>query len=247
MKTYTVEQATLFGHATPTAYGDEKFSVRDMPHDEANAIIIANHYSGRVYSLSKHHHGVYIGGVLAGCLQWGPGMNPASGGSVVKGTKPGEWLELNRMWLSDSAPRNSESRAVAYSVKLLRKQRPEVKWLQSFADERCGCLGVVYQACSFLYIGEHTSIFWELDGEWYHNIAATVRGDELHKRKGAAHLQANIDRATKHEYRQFRYWRGLTKAARRNLLHEPCEYPKPNRELQKHGVVCGGAVAESDL
>ena len=233
MRTYTVEQATLFGHATPTAYGDEGFSVRDIPRDKATAMIIANHYSGKVYNLSAHHHGVYISGVLVGCLQWGPGMNPASGDGVVKGTKPGEWLELNRMWLSDDAPRNSESRAVAYSVKLLRKQRPDVHWLQSFADERCGCLGVVYQACSFLYLGEHTSIFWELDGEWYHNIAATVRGEELNNRKGAAFLQANIGRAIKHEFRQFRYWRGLTNTAKRNLLLAPREYPKPNAERQR--------------
>lgn len=207
MKGYTVEQDTLFGHATPIAYGSNEFCVRDIPREKANAMIISNHYSGKIYNLSEHHHGVYIDGTLVGCLQWGPGMNPSSGESVVRGTKQGEWLELNRMWLSDKAPRNSESMAVSYSIKLLRKQRPEVKWLQSFADERCGCLGVVYQACSFLYLGEHTSIFWELDGEFYHNISATVRGEELKKRKGAAFLQANIERAKKHEFRQFRYWR----------------------------------------
>ena len=226
MKTYTVEQATLFGHATPTAYGDETFSVRDMPRDKANTMIIANHYSGKAYNLSEHHHGVYIGGVLVGCLQWGPGLNPASGGGVVKGTESGEWLELNRMWLSGDAPRNSESRAVAYSVKLLRKQRPAVQWLQSFADERCGCLGVVYQACSFLFLGEHTSIFWELDGEWYHNICMTATNGKEGP-KGRI-LQARRNEAIKHEFRQFRYWRGLTKTAKRNLLLAPREYPKPN-------------------
>jgi len=233
MKEYTITQGSLFGHAIPTAYGDEHFSIRNITRDKANAMIIANHYSGKVYNLSEHHHGVYIEETLVGCLQWGPGMNPASGGSVVKGTKPGEWLELNRMWLSDDAPRNSESRAVSYSIKLLRKQRPEVQWLQSFADERCGGLGVVYQACSFLYLGEHTSIFWELDGIWYHNISATVRGKELEHRKGAAFLQANIDRATKHEFRQFRYWRGLTNAAIKNLALVQHEYPKPCKYLRQ--------------
>jgi adenine modification enzyme len=225
-RAYGIAQDTLFGHATPESYGSEEFRVSIIPRDAANDMVIANHYSGKVFPLSEEHHGVYIFGELSGVLQWGPGMNPASGGSVVKGTKSGEWLELNRMWLSDDAPRNSESKAVAYSVKLIRKRRPNVKWLQSFADERCGGLGVVYQACSFDYLGEHTSIFWELDGEWFHNIAATVRGDELGKRKGAAYLQANIGRAEKHELRQFRYWRGLSKSAHKNLILKKQAYPK---------------------
>lgn len=230
MREYITEQATLFGHATPVGYGDGGFIVRDIPRDKANRMIAANHYSGKFYNLSEHHHGVYIDGALVGCLQWGPGMNPASGDGVVSGTVPGEWLELNRMWLDDVAPRNSESRAISFSIRLLRKQRPEVQWLQSFADERCGRLGVVYQACSFLYLGEHVSVFWELDGEWYHNIAATVRGEELNKRKGAAYLQANIARAIRHEFRQFRYWRGLTSGSVRNLLLKPMPYPKPDEK-----------------
>ena len=235
MKGYAFEQAALFGHAVPIGYGDHDFAVRDIARDVANQLIIANHYSGKVFPLSEHHHGVYIGGPLVGCLQWGPGMNPASGDGVVRGSRNGEWLELNRMWLDDVAPRNSESRAISYSIKLLRKQRPKVQWVQSFADERCGRLGVVYQACSFLYLGEHVSVFWELDGVWYHNIAATVRGDELHRRKGAAFLQANIERAKRHEFRQFRYWRGLTNAAHRDLLLQPRDYPKP----------CGNGLADT--
>jgi hypothetical protein len=90
VKHYTIKQQTLFGHATPTGYGDDAFHVSNIPRNKANALIIANHYSGKVYNLSEHHHGVYIGTKLVGCLQWGPGMNPASGGGVVKGTKPGE-------------------------------------------------------------------------------------------------------------------------------------------------------------
>ena len=52
------------------------------------------------------------------------------------------------MWLDDKAKRNSESMAVSYSFKYLRGKFPKVKWVQSFADERCGGFGIVYQACS---------------------------------------------------------------------------------------------------
>jgi adenine modification enzyme len=224
--TYSVGQMTLFGQAEVVAFGDDSFRIEVVPRDIANRIIKANHYSGKVFGLSSEHHGVYIDGALVGILQWGPGMNPASGGGVVEGTPAGAWLELNRMWLDDVAPRNSESRAISYSVKLLKRTRPRVEWVQSFADERCGCLGVVYQACSFLYLGEHTSTFWELDGEMFHNIAMTVRGDELEKRKGAAKLQRNAARATRHDLRQFRYWRSLRGNPAKRLKFPVLAYPK---------------------
>ena len=226
MSRYTIGQMSLFGHAQVIAFGCEGFDVRTIGRDVANDLICRNHYSGKVYPLSTEHHGIYIDGELLGVLQWGAGMNPDSGSSIVSGTKNGEWLELNRMWLDDAAPRNSESRAISFSIKLLRKTRPEVQWIQSFADERCGGLGVVYQACSFDYLGEHTSVFWELDGQWYHNISATVRGDALSKRPSAAHLQANLEKATRHELRQFRYWKGLTKNAKRCLMLPILPYVK---------------------
>ena len=54
-------------------------------------------------------------------------------------------------------------------IKKLKKKYPKIKWIQSFADERCGGFGIVYQACSFSYFGEHNSLFWTLDGVIYHN------------------------------------------------------------------------------
>ena len=84
--TYSVGQMTLFGQAEVVAFGDDSFRIEVVPRDIANRIIKANHYSGKVFGLSSEHHGVYIDGALVGILQWGPGMNPASGGGVVEGT-----------------------------------------------------------------------------------------------------------------------------------------------------------------
>jgi hypothetical protein len=222
---YTTGQLTLMGHAGVVAFGTAAFRVACIPRDKANDLIIRGHYSGKVFPLSEEHHGVFIEGALVGVLQWGPGMNPGSGAGIVAGTENGTWLELNRMWLDDAAPHGIATRAIAYSLRLIRRRRPEVAWVQSFADERCGKIGLVYRAANFTYLGEHTSIFWELDGEWYHNIAATVGPAELRKRKGAAKLQANMDRAIRHEFRQFRYFYALKRSATRNLLLTPQPYP----------------------
>lgn len=128
------------GSREAIGFGDASFSVRLIDRNLANDLIIANHYSRRVYRASTLHLGVFMAAELVGVLQFGFAMNPASADSVVAGTLMTEYLELNRMWLADVAPRNSESRALAYAIRLIRRVRPAVKWIQSFADERCACL-----------------------------------------------------------------------------------------------------------
>jgi len=225
MTGFIISQPSLFGQARPIGFGDAAFAVREIPREQANDIIRRNHYSGKVYPSSMHHLGVFIDRDLCGVLQWGCAMNPASGASIVPGLTVDRWRELNRMWLDDKAPRNSESRAISYSVKYLRRVVPGLAMLQSFADERCGGLGVVYQACSFGFYGEHTSTFWELDGEVYHNIAMTVTND-IAGRKGAQHLQANRERAVRMDLRQFRYLRFLSTTAERACMLKRQPYPK---------------------
>lgn len=221
---YIFDQAS--GKREAVGFGEPTFYVRLLDRNVANQIIIANHYSRRVYRASTLHLGVWVEGEMLGVLQYGYAMNPASAGSVVAGTAMNEYLELNRMWLDDRAPRNSESRALAASIRLIRRLRPAVKWIQSFADERCGLFGTVYQAAGFTYHGEHRGIFWELDGEYYHNSLVTNGRTATSPR--AAYIRANLDRATRHELRQFRYLRFLQRRFAKACRHPVRPFPKPD-------------------
>jgi len=219
-------QADLFGRREAIGFGEAPFYVRLVEKELANRIIVANHYSKRVYLATTLHLGVIVAGALEGILQYGFAMNPASADSVVAGTGMSDYLELNRMWLSDTAPRYSESRALAYSIRLIRRIRPTVKWIQSFADERCGLFGTVYQAAGFTFHGEHAGIFWELDGDFFHNSLMTNSRSAGSPR--AAYLLANRDRAVRHELRQFRYLRFLQTRFARACRYPPQPYPKPD-------------------
>ena len=159
-------------------------------------------------------------------------MNPASCGSVVEGTEMNQYLELNRMWLSDKAEQYSESRAISASFKYIRGKFPKVKWVQCFADERCGRFGIVYQACSFVYYGEHTSDFWELDGVVYHNIQMTVAENSKRYKGEAKKLQQNKERAVKMTLRQFRYIKYIDQSWRKKCLLKEKPYPKHYLERQ---------------
>lgn len=219
-------QASLFGQPDVIGFGDDAFCVKEIGRDFANGVIVANHYSGKVVKTSWVHLGVFIGGEFMGVLQFGPAMNPASAGSVVAGTAIDEYLELNRMWLDDIAPHCSESRALSHAFKFIRRKHPKVKWVQSFADERCGKFGAVYQAAGFRYFGEHTSTFWELDGETYHNSILT-NGNRAHL-PGAITLKAGIDRATRHELRQFRYLYFMAPRFAKGVKLKERPFPKPH-------------------
>lgn len=216
-------QGELFGERRAVGFGDDSFCIKEIDRGLANALIQRNHYSRKFYNASYIHFGVFIDGGLVGVLQFGYAMNPASQASVVANTKIDEYLELNRMWLDDCAPRNSESRALSAAIKTIRASYPKIKWIQSFADERCRLGGVVYQACNFRYYGEHTATFWELDGEIYHNSLMT-RSPNLSK--AAAVLQGGKDRAIPNDLRQFRYIYFMKPRFAKKCLLKECEYPK---------------------
>jgi len=222
MKGY-IEEQTLFGHNDIVGFGTDDFYVKEITRDKANFIIKKNHYSKKFYSASYIHLGVFINKDLIGVLQYGYAMNPASQQSVVKNTGIKEYLELNRMWLDDKAERNSESKAISYSIKYIKRKYPAVKWIQSFADERCGCFGIVYQAANFKYYGEHEAIFWTLDNEIYHNSLMTRR-PELSK--SAAILQEGRDRAESEKLRQFRYIYFIDKRSIKDCLLTEKPYEK---------------------
>ncbi len=214
----------IYGHGGVAGFGARDFHVAQVPSRLARQVIIEHHYSGRVVQNSYVHLGVFREGVMEGVLQFGYSMNPAHADKVVAGATSKTHLELNRMWLADAAPRNSESRALSHAMKYLRQAMPHVEWVQSFADERCGCLGVVYQAANFLYLGSHRTAFYELDGQIYHPMLMTAHGKN--GRRGP-YLLANRHRATRHSLRQFRYIFFLRKAARRRLKMRVRPYPKP--------------------
>lgn len=224
MKDYIFSnQMSLYGQRDIIGFGDDCFLVRELDRMRANDLIVQHHYSHKFYNATYIHLGVYISGELLGVLQYGYAMNPASCGSVVDGTAQDQYLELNRMWLDDKAPRNSESQAISYSIKYIRGKYPKIKWIQSFADERCGGFGIVYQAANFEYYGEHTAVFWTLDNEVYHNSLMT-RDPKLSK--AAAHLQRHKANATSSELRQFRYIYWIDRRWKKRCQLKQMCYPK---------------------
>ena len=219
------DQASLWGAPDAIGFGDDDFYVKEIPKDLSKKLIIENHYSKKCCNdATTHIHlGVFIKSELLGVLQLGYAMNPQSAGSVVIGTNLDEYKELNRMWLDDKAERNSESKAISYAVKYIKSRFKKVKWIQSFADERCGGLGIVYQAANFSYRGEHISTFWNFEGETFHNSLIT---NNNRNKKAELEARGFNERAEKETLRQFRYIYFLDKRCKKMCTLKEMPYPK---------------------
>ena len=124
-----------------------------IPSNVANDFVKKNHYSGKVVPNSKLHFGCFLDNKLGGVMSYGASINKKGTINLVKGTKWSGFIELNRMAFSDILPKYSESRCIAISMKLLKKNAPHIKWVISFADAtQCGD-GTIYRASGFKLVG----------------------------------------------------------------------------------------------
>ncbi len=132
----------------------------------AARIVRRYHYSGKVVPNSQIHIGVFLEGRCEGALQFGPPMDKRKTMGLVADTRWNGFIELNRMAFSDRLPRNSESRALAVALRMIKKHYPHIEWILSFADAtQCGD-GTIYRAAGFDLTGikKNRSIIRLADG-----------------------------------------------------------------------------------
>lgn len=127
--------------------------IKVIPASVANPFVRAHHYSGKVVPNSLLHFGAFLDGQLHGVLSYGCSMDKRKTMALVEGTGWNEFLELNRMAFDDYLPRNAESYCIGKTLRMIRKQAPQIKWVISFADgTQCGD-GTIYRASNFVLTG----------------------------------------------------------------------------------------------
>ena len=124
--------------------------VKVIPAKVAVPFVKKHHYSGKVVQNSSLHFGAFLDGKLHGVMSYGSPLDKSKILGIVKDTGWNEMLELNRMVFDDYLPKNSESRCIAISIKLIKKNAPQIKWILSFSDgTQCGD-GTIYRASGFV-------------------------------------------------------------------------------------------------
>lgn len=124
-----------------------------IPSKIANRFVKKWHYSGTVSQTSSLHFGAFLDNQLHGVMSYGSPMDKRKCITFVEGTGWNEFLELNRMAFDDYLPKNSESRCLSVSFKLIQKNAPHIKWILSYSDAvQCGD-GAIYRASGFKLTG----------------------------------------------------------------------------------------------
>jgi len=127
--------------------------IKPIPSKAANNFVKLFHYSNTYVNNSVIHFGVFLNKKLEGVLSYGNPIDKRKVLVLVKDTKWQSMLELNRMAFSDNLPKNSESRAISITIKLIKKNYSHINWILSFADgTQCGD-GTIYRASGFSLIG----------------------------------------------------------------------------------------------
>jgi hypothetical protein len=136
----------------------KELRLEPIEHFVARKIWLTEHYLHRDYAGATLEFGVFSPSMreLIGAI----GFSSRLGGSV-KGGKPDTW-EIRRMWLSDErCDRNSESRVLRVSARLVKKLAPHVRYIISYSDHTLqGHKGTIYKAAGFTFSGETGNSDW---------------------------------------------------------------------------------------
>lgn len=141
--------------------------MKPISSTDASRVVRSLHYSKKVVQNSKLHFGVFLNGKCGGAMSFGTPVDKRRSIGLVRGTLWSGMMELNRMAFAEWLPRNSESRALGFVMRLMRKEYPQLEWILSFADAtQCGD-GTIYRASGFKLtsIKKNATILRMPDGE----------------------------------------------------------------------------------
>ena len=124
--------------------------VKQVTVQFARPYIATYHYSKTMPDSTKYVYAGYYEDKLAGIICYGMGTGINQYKYVVPSIQKGQYIELTRLWSADCMPKNTESKLIAESIKMLPE---EIKLIISFADDSKGHKGTIYQATNFHYLG----------------------------------------------------------------------------------------------
>jgi hypothetical protein len=176
--------------------------VKIIPAKIANEFVKKYHYSGKVVQNSSLHFGCFLDNKLHGVLSYGSPLDKSKVLPLVQPSLWNEMLELNRMAFDDWLPKNSESRCIAISIKLIKKNAPHIKWILSFSDACQSGDGTIYRATGFYLtmIKENKQLYELKTGEKIHKMNfETTRPTPLQikLRKQTGNISGSVTRLMK--------------------------------------------------
>jgi hypothetical protein len=125
----------------------KEYAIRRIAYQTAMEIVIKNHYLHRKAPCSIAF-GLFHGETVKGVICYGtPSSAPLRSG-LAGPQHAFNVVELTRLWVCDSVPKNGESFLIGRTLRHAGKE-----FVVSFAEISQGHVGVVYQATNWIYTG----------------------------------------------------------------------------------------------
>lgn len=232
-----------------------KVSLREISKKVAKDMIIKNHYTHK-WSLCRVAYGIFyktdvksdfLGENeenLVGVVVYGQCAGRSAARSICNQIKLTEVLELTRLWIEDLPQcKNIESYCISQSIKLIKRDFPQIKCILSYADGEQTHKGTIYQATNFLYQGNSSVALMpnhsiSLTGpphyKWIHSRTVSSRWGS----HNVEHLKRAINKtfwrkkeSNKHRYILFISDKVSNKKFVKDLKHPVMPYPKNTEHI----------------
>lgn len=214
-----MEQLTLFDTIYEPSNDISNYEISLIDCETAKKYIIRNHYSHGCHNAPSPCYGLYDNNKLIGVLMFATPCSENVRASVF-GEKYKNWvIELHRLHILDLTPKNTESWFVSRCIKLLKKDRPDIKAIISFSDSTQGHKGIIYQATHFYYCGKtgKATFYLDQDGRLRH---PHQNGENITLKKAQERGWTPTTRFSKNRYI---YILGKSKVEHKQLI-KMCKY-----------------------
>ena len=226
-----------------------KLIIREIDKKLSEDLIIKFHYSHK-FSLCKIAYGIFYitdkqseffdatEEKLIGTIVYSQPAGRSSAESISKLIKVDECMELIRLVILNDYGKNIESWFISQSLKLLKKDFPQIKCVITYADGEQNHRGIIYQACNMHYQGcglialmPNYSV--SFDGppnyKWIHSrtISSQYGSHNVeHLKKKIGHTFWRKKESNKHRYFCLLGNKKEKKEILQNLKHPTLPYPK---------------------
>jgi hypothetical protein len=206
----------------------KRYCVISVDTDVVRPWLLNRHYLKRMCSTS-YRFALIKDGVVFGVVTYGNALP----NSVVESPFGKSWShcvqELNRLVLSENAPKHAASFLISQSI----KQLPKPTIVLSYADAGKGHVGYVYQSTNFIYTGKsHTQKDWKLKSDPDRHSRTLMdefafeenRIEKLKSKYGEDLIQ--VERPAKHRYLYIHGSKSAKKSIIKDARFMAMPYPK---------------------
>lgn len=203
---------------------------------DAKRLVVLHHYMKTFPKGSLLHFGLFDGADIAGVCVFG--RSTATDSKVqklVSGLARNEYIEMQRLWISDEYGHNTESFCLARIIDLI-KQRTAIKLIITHAGGCKNDCGIVYQSSAWLYFGKQPCRdFYKTQRGEYKNIVAALRFGRI-TTKGRTPQQIGeqlFGPGEMLETARYTYLYPIHKGLRRRLEKKALPYPKDSEVFRR--------------